>query len=217
MRIADNFYVYLWNDPQENNCNSIFINGKVPLLIDPGHVKQIDDLFARMIEDRLDPLQIKLVICTHAHPDHISGIMRLKELAKIAVSQQEESFIEHTGRPMYEKRNLQMPDYKISFYLKEGELTVGKHEFQVLFTPGHTPGGISIYWPRYKALFPGDVIFDQAVGRVDLPGGNAQDLTNSLKKLSELPIEIVVPGHGAAIQGAARVRSNFDLAKRMVG
>ncbi|HMK34731.1 MAG TPA: MBL fold metallo-hydrolase [Desulfomonilaceae bacterium] len=215
MKIAEHLYIYLWGDPRENNCNSIFIDGKTPLLIDPGHGHRVNDLFGRMREDGVDPERIRMIVCTHAHPDHFSGTAAFHgSHQKIAISREEEKYIEDIGRPMYVQQGIQMPDYRVDFYLREGDLVVGKHELQVLLTPGHSPGSICIFWPRYKILFSGDVVFAQGVGRADLPGGNAAALKQSVKRLSELPVEIIVPGHGPVIQGSAQVRSNFEFVTR---
>ncbi|MBI4963901.1 MAG: MBL fold metallo-hydrolase [Desulfomonile tiedjei] len=215
MKVTEHLYVYLWGDPKENNCNSVFIDGKVPLLIDPGYLHRVDDLFSRMRADGVNPSKIKVVICTHAHPDHFEGASAFKDgSVKIAISQQEERFIEDVGRPMFAKQGQAMPDYRVDFYVKDGELVLGKLELQVLLTPGHSPGGVSIYWPRHKVLIPGDVVFSQSVGRVDLPGGDIKLLKTSIDRLSKLPVELLIPGHGTAIQSAAMVRKNFDYIKR---
>lgn len=216
MKVAEHLYVYLWNDPRENNCNSIFIDGKIPLLIDPGHLPRVQELFSRMREDGVDPGRIRLVISTHAHPDHFEGALAFKDPAvKIAISQQEEKYIEEMARAGYDGQGGTLPDYRIDFYLKEGDLILGRHEFQILLTPGHTPGGLSIYWPRHKVLIPGDVIFMQSVGRSDFPGGDSGALKESVEHLSRLSVELLVPGHGPAIQGAERVRNNFEFVRRM--
>jgi len=215
MKVTEHLYVYLWGDTRENNCNSVFIDGKAPLLIDPGHSHKVDDLFSRMRADGVDPARIKVVICTHAHPDHFEGKSVFKDSSvKIAISQQEERFIEEVGRPMFEQHGQTMPDYRLDFYVKDGELLLGKLEFQVLLTPGHSPGSVSIYWPRHKVLISGDVVFAQGVGRVDLPGGDIKLLKTSVARLGKLPVDLLIPGHGAAIQGAERVRKNFDFIKK---
>ncbi len=217
MRVTEHLYVYLWKDPKENNCNSIFIDGKVPLLIDPGHYHRVQNLFDRMSEDGVDPGKIRVVVCSHSHPDHFEGTLAFKDgQAKIGIALQEERLIEEIGPTAYARQGKQMPDYRVDFYLKEGDLVLGKHEFQVLLTPGHSPGSISIYWPRLKALFPGDVVFMQGVGRTDLPAGDNEALKQSILRLSSLPVELVIPGHGSAIQGAERVADNFEFIKRLM-
>jgi hydroxyacylglutathione hydrolase len=216
MKVAEHLYVYLWNDPRENNCNTIFIDGKIPLLVDPGILPRVQDLFSRMRADGADPSRISLVISTHAHPDHFEGTLAFKDLAvKIAVSQQEERYIEEMVHAGHVGQGGMLPDYRIDFYLKEGDLVLGRHEFQIFLTPGHTPGGLSIYWPRHKVLISGDVVFMQSVGRSDFPGGNSQALKESVERLSRLSVELLVPGHGPAIQGAERVRNNFEFVRRM--
>jgi len=75
---------------------------------------------------------------------------------------------------------------RLDFYLGEGDLEVGEHRFQILHTPGHSPGSVSVYWPERKALFTGDVLFPGGLGRTDLPGGNGAQLKESIRRLAEL-------------------------------
>ncbi len=216
MKIAEHLYVHLWADPRENNCNSIFIDGKVPLLIDPGHRHRIESLVDRIRGDGVDPARLKLIICTHAHPDHFEGAEALRDKSvKVAMSRQEEDYVEEIGRITYTQQGLAMPDYHVDFHLKDGDLVLGRHQFQILLTPGHSPGGLSIYWPRYKVLVTGDVVFAQGVGRVDFPGGDAKALEQSVERLEKLPVELLIPGHGPALQGADRVRQNFEYIKKV--
>lgn len=215
MKVADQFYVYLWNDPRENNCNTVFIDGKVPLLIDPGIKSRLQDLFSRMRADGVDPGKIRLIISTHAHPDHFEGALGFDDPAvKIALSQREQKYIDEMGHAGYLGQGT-LTDYRVDFYLKDGDLIVGRHEFQIILTPGHTPGGLSVYWPRHKILISGDIVFMQSVGRSDFPGGDSQTLKESVEHLSKLPAELLIPGHGPAIQGAEKVRNNFEFVRRM--
>ncbi len=214
MKISEHLYLYLWTDQRENNCNSIVIDGKVPLLIDPGHLHQMGDLTNRMLADGFDSTRIKLIINTHCHPDHFEGNQAFEESsAKIAFSQEEDKFLREVGRPAYLKQGMQMPDYRVDFYLREGTLNVGRHEFEVFLTPGHSPGSLCIYWPRHRILFAGDLVFMQGVGRVDLPGGDKALLKESIVRISKIPVELLVPGHGSPIKGAADVKANFQYIK----
>jgi hydroxyacylglutathione hydrolase len=217
MQVSDNLYLYLWDDQRENNCNSVFIDGKVPVLIDPGHLQRVPDLFSRMKADGLDPNRIKVVLCTHFHPDHFEGTAAFKDSGvKIALARRDEQLLDEEGRRMFALPGVPVPDFRVDFYVREGDLIIGKTELQVLQTPGHSPGSVSFYWPRHKILIPGDVVFLQGVGRTDLPGGNAKILKESLERLSTLSVELLIPGHGQVIQGADRVRANFNYLKKLV-
>lgn len=210
MRVSDNLYVYLWTDQRENNCNSVVIDGKIPLLIDPGLQPRVQGLFSRMKDDGFDPERIRVVICTHAHPDHFEGTGAFhKSSVRMGLSRQEEKLVEEVGPSMYMQHGMTMPDYRVDFYLKDGTLNLGKLEFDILVTPGHSPGSICIYWPRYRVLISGDLVFMRGVGRTDLPGGDGPALKESLERLSRLPVELLIPGHGPALQGAEQVAENF--------
>ncbi|MDT8274293.1 MAG: MBL fold metallo-hydrolase, partial [Desulfomonilia bacterium] len=97
------------------------------------------------------------------------------------------------------------------FFLKPGDLTVGELQFQVIDSPGHSPGSICLYWEKNKALFTGDVIFEQGIGRTDLPGGSSSLLKESILNLKALPVEYLLPGHGGYITGQEAVRENFTV------
>ncbi len=217
MKLLENLYVFLWNNQRENNCNSVLIDGKLPLLVDPGHLHWVTQLLKRVESDGLNPAEIRAVVCTHGHPDHFEGTLAFKDWeVKIGISRREERFIEEVGRPMYVQQGLTMPDFKVDFHLTEGTLTVGRHDFEVILTPGHSPGGICLYWPRHKVLIGGDLVFLQSVGRTDLPGGDAKLLAQSIDKVSKLAIEYLIPGHGPVISGSERVRANFDLIRKVM-
>ncbi len=86
---------------------------------------------------------------------------------------------------------------------------------QVIHTPGHSPGSVSLYWHEKKALFTGDVVFKQGVGRTDLPGGNGEILKESIKRLSHLDVEEMLPGHGEIVSGGELVKTNFQEIERL--
>ncbi len=111
-------------------------------------------------------------------------------------------------------QNQPMPKIRIDFYLKEGELHLGKEIFKIYETPGHSPGSLSIHWPEKKALFTGDLIFYGGVGRTDFPEGNSRLLVQSIEKMSRLNVEIMLPGHGDVIVGRASVLQNFEYIRK---
>jgi glyoxylase-like metal-dependent hydrolase (beta-lactamase superfamily II) len=99
----------------------------------------------------------------------------------------------------------------IDFKAKEGDvLTVGNAAFQVLHTPGHTPGSVGLYVPSEGMLVAGDTLFFESIGRTDLPGGSGKKIIQSIhEKIFTLPEEtIVLPGHGRNTTVAHEKRFN---------
>ncbi|MBF0509372.1 MAG: MBL fold metallo-hydrolase [Deltaproteobacteria bacterium] len=106
---------------------------------------------------------------------------------------------------------METPQYKVDFFLQEGDLKLGEHNFKVFHTPGHSPGSICLYWEENKALFTGDLIFAQGVGRTDFPGCSGRLLKESILRLALLDIEYILPGHGEIVSGNYEVKRNFAL------
>ena len=81
----------------------------------------------------------------------------------------------------------------------------------VLHTPGHSPGSICLYQPDKKVLFTGDVVFNQGIGRTDLPGGSGPELKESIKRISHLDVSLLLTGHGDVVPGRDAVAENFKM------
>ncbi|MFC1532621.1 MBL fold metallo-hydrolase [Thermodesulfobacteriota bacterium] len=214
MKITDNLYAFLWNNPSANNCNTYLIEGEKTVLIDPGHYHLLSHIDERLSELSLSLQEIDLVVITHAHPDHMEGIKAfLDSETLISIGESEMDAIKKAA-PRYGKA-LGISYNKIDILLQEGDLKIGNSMFQVINAPGHSPGSICLYWPDKKALFTGDVVFNQGIGRTDLPGGNGQLLKESIKKISMLDVEYLLPGHGDIISGHMDVKANFQDIERM--
>jgi hydroxyacylglutathione hydrolase len=211
MKLEKDLYAYIWKSMAENNSNSYVIGGEVPVVIDPGHLHLVKGLIKQMEKDGLRPKEIQAVIATHGHPDHFEAVSTFaQEGAKVGLHRDEETFLQEAGRQFYAAFGNEMPEIHIDFYLKEGELKLGDKIFQVLQTPGHSPGSISLYWPEKKALFTGDVVFPMGVGRTDFPGGNGMLLRDSIERLARLDAEWLLAGHGEVIRGRADILRNFS-------
>lgn len=212
MKIIDGLYAYPWTNPSANNANSYLIRADITVLIDPGHLEFIDHLFQSMRLDGVHVDQIQGVICTHAHPDHVEGLQAFyNRPVWTALGMKEETFLREAANEIYRMMGLNPPKLHIDFFLKEGDLILAGETFQVLETPGHSPGSICLYWPSRKALFTGDVVFEMGVGRTDFPGGDGKALIQSLERLAKLDLELLLPGHGNPIVGRERIARNFQL------
>jgi glyoxylase-like metal-dependent hydrolase (beta-lactamase superfamily II) len=206
-------------------CNCSIIGDpatREALVVDPGdEVNRILDLLGR------HKLTVKAIVSTHAHIDHVGGLSKLHQYTGAPV------LMHRDDLPLYQAMEMQasflgvMPPEltDVDQLLKEGDvLRWGSFEAQVLHTPGHTPGSVSLYLPhnagkitvpaeegstatpdeagkislRAPQLFSGDTLFAGSIGRTDLWGGSMDEIMDSLRtKLMHLPDETIVhPGHG---------------------
>lgn len=211
MKLIDNIYVYPWTSYETNNCNTVFIDGAVPTLIDPGHKNFLGNVINNMPRDGKSIESVKLVIATHGHPDHIESMDAFDQRTMRAIGRTEFDYLNNSGKELYLMTGCEMPKKPFSFYLNEGMLDIGDIRFQVLLTPGHSPGSLCLYWEEKKVLISGDTLFYMGVGRTDLPGGNARDLAASIRRLASLDIEYLVPGHGEVVKGKEMIEKNFKL------
>lgn len=211
MRLFNDFYVYPWTSYQENNCNTIFIDGLIPTLIDPGHSHLFNNVAEGMARDGKSADSVKLIICTHGHPDHIEVIDRFDNGVLKAITREEHTYLDEEGKELFLMTGCQAPKKPFKLFLKDGHLTLGDKIFRIISTPGHSPGSICLYWENEKLLISGDTIFYMGVGRTDLPGGNIETLGNSVKKLSKMDVEYLIPGHGEMLKGAKSIQRNFEM------
>jgi glyoxylase-like metal-dependent hydrolase (beta-lactamase superfamily II) len=184
------------------------------IVIDPGDdVDQVLDLI------RKHNLQVRQIVITHAHIDHVGGAMKLRKAtaAPVLLNQNDYALLKMLdvqaawlGMAVPEKveidQNIGQADT-----VKAGSL-VG----QVLHTPGHTEGSVCLYFPAETMLIAGDTLFAGSIGRTDLPGGSFEKIIHSLHdSVLALPDEtLVVPGHGPLTRIGEERESNPFLVKR---
>ncbi len=146
-------------------------------------------------------INVKHILLTHGHFDHVIGVNGMKKAlnATVGINKGDSTLLEHInefGNFFIGLPELEIPE--IDFYVSDDEvLNVGDMKIKVLYTPGHTEGGVC-YLIDNKYLFCGDTLFKGSYGRTDLFGGNFKKITNSLKNIIlKLDDNIVVyPGHG---------------------
>ena len=228
VKLDNIIHCYLWQG-MGNNCNTIvlanILKGDKPhVIIDPGHaMNESRELCFASLEQSMsnDGLKIDdtgLILNTHTHPDHCEANEKIidRSGAGVALSKEEDEFRTTVGEQLFHMFGLKPPRFSPLFYLKEGELDLGKNglKAQIYLTPGHSPGSVCLYLPDSKTLITGDVIFFMSVGRTDFPGGSAKLLKNSIERLAELDVECIIPGHNTdprgIIQGKEKVQRNFE-------
>jgi len=217
MELAPNLHAFLWTSTRANNCNTYLIRSEQKnILIDPGHAAYFDHVQQGLDSLSLSIEDIDLVVATHAHPDHVEAVQRFtKAPALFALHAEEWALVEQMAPYLKASMGIDLSDYTPDFFLKEGELKVGDITLFVYHTPGHSPGGATLHWPAAGALIPGDLIFENGLGRTDVPGGSSAQLKESIRRMAEIDAEWLLPGHGGVISGAAAVRANFQQVERV--
>ncbi|MBK9099677.1 MAG: MBL fold metallo-hydrolase [bacterium] len=169
-------------------------------IVDPGNSSPTeDDELINFISS--NNLQIKFLINTHCHIDHILGCRFIKEKYNPVYYAPELDIplLEHAQQQaqMFDI-NLEQPPKPDKLITEQTEIAIGESILKFIFTPGHTPGEYCIYLQKEKICITGDVLFNESIGRTDLWGGNYETLLNSIQeKLFLLDDDVVIyPGHG---------------------
>lgn len=144
---------------------------------------------------------VKYILLTHGHFDHISGVNSVKTLtdAKIVINEFDEGCLADGQKSLFlwEYPDKTPPVMTADIVTEDGySLTLGKSKINVMHTPGHTKGSCCYIFPDDRVIFSGDTLFNLSAGRTDFPGGSAREILQSLSRLSELSGDYrVYPGH----------------------
>lgn len=194
---------YIVFDPDKKEC----------VIIDPGmSTSEEEQAIENFIAEK--GLTLTQIINTHLHIDHVAGIPFLRKKYGAPV-------LAHEGDKILGAKikhqvaafglDLDMDEIEITQYLNPGDkIKIGDGELEVLLVPGHSKGSIALYDRKGKYIITGDALFKGSIGRTDLPGGDYNELINSIEtELLSLPDDtVILPGHGPASTIGEEKRTN---------
>lgn len=196
---AENTYL-VWDDHGET------------AVFDPGFYTQEEETeFIDFVQS--ERLNLKHCLLTHAHIDHIFGCQKIKDKYNLKPKLHAQDLMMYQSGSqlarMYGFPEVVFPAHEL-FEEDINQYSIGSLTFQILFTPGHSPGSVSYYNLENSTLLSGDVLFEGSIGRTDLPGGNFDLLIHSIKtQLLILPKDTkVLSGHGGITSIGQEILTN---------
>jgi len=197
------------------DANTYVIKDELTVLIDPGLENYLGQRLKEMQGDGIGPKDIDVIAITHLHPDHCGATAALKEVsgAKVALHPLQVDYLDIMAEESRKFLGVGIAKKFSADLVLEERLSLGKAELNILHTPGHSPGSICFYAEDTKILICGDLVFEQGVGRTDLPFGNMDELRKSIETISALDTELLLPGHGRIIEGESNVKRNYEFIK----
>lgn len=207
--------IYFYPNPRDDEpweiCNCLVFDGPEMLILDPGPAHYWPERRAALEADGLDPARLGLALFTHSHRDHLGAatILERDYGTALAMHPLEADFLATPEGGKDGPRPIPLHPWR---RLDEGPWAYGGRQFQLFLTPGHGPGGLSLYWPEGKLLAVGDLYFPGTIGGVHYPGGSPRDMYASVPRVEALTeVDTVVCGHLPLIVGRDRIRANYEI------
>lgn len=189
----------------QENCFILFDENKDAFVVDPG---ASSDIIIDAIEK--NNLNIKYILLTHGHFDHVGAVAGLKKKfnAPVYLHKNDKNFLENPKEVRESAFGIQIESANVDVFVKEGdEIPFSDDYIKVIETPGHTIGSVCYLFKNY--LFAGDTLFNGSIGRTDFPESDHSLMIDSLKVLKELDDEIyILSGHGPESQMSYEKISN---------
>lgn len=189
----------------QENCFILFDENKDAFVVDPG---ASSDIIIDAIEK--NNLNIKYILLTHGHFDHVGAVAGLKKKfnAPVYLHKNDKNFLENPKEVRESAFGIQIESANVDVFVKEGdEIPFSDAYIKVIETPGHTIGSVCYLFKNY--LFAGDTLFNGSIGRTDFPESDHSLMIDSLKVLKEFDDEIyILSGHGPESQMSYEKISN---------
>jgi len=181
------------------NTNSVLVSCGMDAVIFDAWGKAAD--WERVLLER--GLKLRAIYCTHGHPDHISAAPALSMAFGVDwYLNNRDEYLIGWGNELLDMFGIPHihDNYKKPIHISAGTVDILPDvKMEIMESPGHTPGGLMFYFPQYEVLITGDTLFAESVGRTDFPGGDENELKQSIANLCEMDLNdgtYVVHGHG---------------------
>ncbi len=223
--------LFYFAENQMLDCNQYIIKDPTTgelALFDAGNAISLNGLFKGMEKCNLNPSNITKVFLTHEHVDHVLGLyplvtLRRKNPLEIFAYGETANILSEGDETRIFPGNLgisakmfgvEIIPLKVIDLINSKEILISsEYKFQIHYTPGHSIGSISYYDPDKKILIPGDLVFiGGSFGRYDFPGGSLHTLINSIKKVNDLDVKYLLPGHmGISDQANQQIAFSYKM------
>ena len=185
---------------------------KIGAVIDPG--KYTEGVKNAIVKSGMT--ELKYILCTHGHFDHITGVSKIKKDypdAKVCIGEEDSPYLENGRLAMASlfKADFEACPPDITFSHGDS-FSIGNIKVVIHSAPGHTPGGVLYVLENEKCIFTGDTLFKGSVGSPRFKGGNARVLLSTLREMKEFPDDYVIyAGHGESSTMGDEKRTNIYL------
>jgi glyoxylase-like metal-dependent hydrolase (beta-lactamase superfamily II) len=206
--------------------SNIFVLGKDMItLVDTGVGNVRNRIIPKLVGIGLKPENIQNVLITHAHIDHVGGLLEIAKFGpKIFIHPNDLKLLENDFQRkitvcLKQSNSAAIREVPFTFVENDETITAEDRILRVIHTPGHTSGSICLYDKANQILFSGDTVFPEgSFGRTDLSTGNSKAMVASLEYLSKLEVESLLPGHGDPVicEAAQHVRLAAEAASTLL-
>ena len=216
--LFDNSFVFLPGTGYSSNTIFIRVSSETVLVVDVGTPENVGRVFS-VLNKYFSNAKKAILVTSHEHYDHVGGFASFCQTKSCSICASEETASVLTkGDSIYSVANLfgeSLTPVSIDKVLKENDIfSTNLGHFKVIETPGHSRGSLCLYNKEKRVLIAGDTVFPSgSFGRIDLPGGDLNLLKESISKLKELHVDVLVSGHGDIVftNGDKHIMMALDL------